>query len=680
MKSMSNVDIYTIIRELNEEILDARIDKAYQPTYDTIRIKLRKPGEGRKDIVMQAGVRIHLTDYPQPNPTIPPNFPMLLRKHLSGGRISSIKQHDFDRIVEIKVEKRDSTYTLVVELFSKGNVILLDEEGKIISPFKHKHWHDRDITAHEMYKYPPEKGIVISDTNFDEIKSICMNSDRDIVRTLATNGLGGLYAEEIISYTDINKETLANTLSDDQIEDLNNAIKELFSKIENDPKPQIIKEKQDDDTFKNKDFVPIDLNKYKDFESESFDSFNKTADEFYSKKIVGDIQSEEEKAWAKRIGKYEKRLKMQQDTLDGFYKTIEDTQIKGDLIYAHYSDIDEIIQVMQNARNNYSWQEIAKIIKKSKKDKTNIDLQNIISVDKMGVLTLQFDDINVLVDCKLPIAESAAKYYNKGKKAKRKISGVNTAMENTKAEIKKLQDKKTVAITKLQESQKRREKRKLKWFEKYRWFVSRDGFLVLGGRDAISNEQLVKKHSTNYDIYFHCDIHGAPSTIIQNTSESEIPEDTIYDAACFAGSFSSAWNDGFSSYDVYWVHMDQVSKTPVSGEYLKKGSFVIRGKRNYVRNVPLLIAIGVVNYDDEDLIMAGPVEALKAMCNNYVIIKPGFTKKEAISRKILGIIDVDKKFDLDDIIRCLPSGKCDILDEREYEQKYLRKFNPHLKN
>lgn len=78
--------------------------------------------------------------------------------------------------------------------------------------------------------------------------------------------------------------------------------------------------------------------------------------------------------------------------------------------------------------------------------------------------------------------------------------------------------------------------------------------------------------------------------------------------------------------------------------------------------------------------MAGPVEALKAMCNNYVIIKPGFTKKEAISRKILGIIDVDKKFDLDDIIRCLPSGKCDILDEREYEQKYLRKFNPHLKN
>ena len=432
MKSMSNVDIYTIIRELNEEILDARIDKAYQPTYDTIRIKLRKPGEGRKDIVMQAGVRIHLTDYPQPNPTIPPNFPMLLRKHLSGGRISSIKQHDFDRIVEIKVEKRDSTYTLVVELFSKGNVILLDEEGKIISPLKHKHWHDRDITAHEMYKYPPEKGIVISDTNFDEIKSICMNSDRDIVRTLATNGLGGLYAEEIISYTDINKETLANTLSDDQIEDLNNAIKELFSKIENDPKPQIIKEKQDDDTFKNKDFVPIDLNKYKDFESESFDSFNKTADEFYSKKIVGDIQSEEEKAWAKRIGKYEKRLKMQQDTLDGFYKTIEDTQIKGDLIYAHYSDIDEIIQVMQNARNNYSWQEIAKIIKKSKKDKTNIDLQNIISVDKMGVLTLQFDDINVLVDCKLPIAESAAKYYNKGKKAKRKISGVNTAMENTR--------------------------------------------------------------------------------------------------------------------------------------------------------------------------------------------------------------------------------------------------------
>ena len=133
MKSMSNVDIHTIIKELNNELVDARIDKAYQPANDTIRIKIRKAGEGRKDLVIQAGVRIHLTDYPQPNPTIPPNFPMLLRKHLSGGSITSIKQHNFDRILEINVQKKEQ-YTIIVELFSKGNVILLDKDKNIISP------------------------------------------------------------------------------------------------------------------------------------------------------------------------------------------------------------------------------------------------------------------------------------------------------------------------------------------------------------------------------------------------------------------------------------------------------------------------------------------------------------------------------------------------------------------
>ena len=110
---MSNVDIHRMVNELNKELINTRIDKAYQPDVDTIRIKLRKAGEGRKDLVIQAGVRIHLTNYPQPNPTIPPNFPMLLRKHLSGGSITSIEQHNFDRIIKIKVQKKEE-YTILV--------------------------------------------------------------------------------------------------------------------------------------------------------------------------------------------------------------------------------------------------------------------------------------------------------------------------------------------------------------------------------------------------------------------------------------------------------------------------------------------------------------------------------------------------------------------------------------
>lgn len=667
IKSMSNVDIYRIVKELNEEIIGTRIDKSYQPTYDTIRIKLRKAGEGRKDLVMQAGVRIHLTDYPQPNPTIPPNFPMLLRKHLSGGTITSIKQHNFDRIIEITVQK-NVEYTLIVELFSKGNVILLDEHRNIISPLKHRKWQDRKVTSHEEYKYPPEKGININDTNPDEIKDVLKSSDADVTRTIAMNGLGGLYAEEIISYTNIQKTKLAKDLTDEEIVELDNAIKELFNRIENEPNPQIIIEKEDNS--KNKDLVPINLNKYKEYESKPFDNFNIAADEFYSKKIVNDIKSQEEDAWSKRIGKFEKRLNMQEESLEGFYKTIDETQHKGDTIYTHYNEIQGILDVIANARLKYSWKEIGSIIKKSKKEGNISELGMIESVDKMGVLSLKLDDVVVQIDSNIGIPESAEKYYNKGKKAKRKINGVKEAIENTKKEIAKLESKKEIAIEELKEKQKPKEKRELKWYEKIRWFISRDGYLVIGGRDANSNEQVVKKYSKNNDIYLHCDIHGAPSTIVQNNSDDEIPESTLYDAACFASSYSSAWSEGFSSYDSYWVTLDQVSKTPQSGEFLKKGSFVIRGRKNFIRNVPVLIAIGIVEYDDDKRIMAGPVQCLDKMTDNYVIVKPGFTKKERISKEILNIIDKNKLFGVDDIVRNLPSGKCDLLDIREYNQKY----------
>lgn len=669
---MSNVDIHRIVKELNDEILNVKVEKAYQPSYDTILIKLRKPGVGRKDLVIQAGTRIHLTEYPLPNPTIPPHFPMLLRKHLSGGIITSIRQYQFDRIVEININKKEE-YTLIVELFNKGNVILLDGDKNIISPLKHEKWQDRKITSHEEYKYPPSK-IDIKNTNTDEIKEILAESDRDIVRTLATNGLGGLYAEEILSYTSIDKEKMAKELSDEEILEINNALHELFKKIENNPKAQIIIEDKDGKK-NNKDLVPISLNKYSSFESQEFESFNKASDEFYSKKIVNDIKSKEENQWTKRINKYKKRLQMQEESLEGFYKTIDDTQTKGNLIYAHYSEVQEILDIILQARQKYSWQEIGKIIKKSKKESDIPQLELIESIDKMGIITLKLEDTVVRVDSNLGIHESCEKfYYDKGKKAKRKIDGVKIAIENSKAQIEKLENKKEVAMSELKTHQKR-EKKELKWYEKLRWFISSDGYMVIGGRDANSNEQVVKRYSKNNDLYFHCDIHGAPSTIIQNENNDEsIPEATLFEAACFASSYSSAWGEGFSSYDSYWVTLDQVSKTPESGEFLKKGSFVIRGRKNFIRNVPVLIAVGIVDYDGDKRIMAGPVDSLRNMTDNYVIIKPGFTKKERMAKEVLHRIDKDKLFGVDDIVRNLPSGKCDFLDEREYNQKYARKY------
>lgn len=662
---MTNIDIHVIKKELESELENARVDKAYQPTKDTILIKLHVPGKGRKDLVIQAGKRIHLTQYSLPNPTTPPNFPMLLRKYLKGGQIKQIKQHNFDRILEIQVQKNE-TYTLIVELFAKGNIILLNQENQIILPLKHKMWHDRKITSKEEYKYPPEKGINPLSVEISQLELIFKESEKEIVKTLASNGIGGQYSEEILSHTDIDKNKLAKEATVDEITEINNAICEIVTDLDIKQEPQIIKDNED----KNIDLIPISLNKYNDYKKETFESFSKAADAFYSHKISTEIKSQEETIWTKQIDKYKKRLSMQEETLDKFHKTIINTQHQGDVIYANYNKIQDIINTILKAREKYSWKEITNIIKKAKKETNNFN--EIESINKMGLITLKLDDVTVQIDPKLNIPENTEKYYEKGKKAKRKIDGVNNAMENTKKQIKDLEERKIEALAAIKTPQQR-QKKEYKWYEKIRWFKSSDGFFVIGGRDATSNEQVVKNYAQSHDLYFHCDIHGAASVIIQNPENKEIPESSIKQAASFSASYSSAWNSGFSSYDSYYVNLDQVSKTPESGEFLKKGSFVVRGRRNYVYNVPVMLGIGIVEYDDDKRVMAGPVESVKSLTDNFVIVIPGFTKKERISHEILNKINEDNLLGVDDIVRILPAGKCDLLDKMDYERKYNRK-------
>ena len=667
MKSMSNVDIYTVSNELNNLLSGARVDKSFQPTKDIVVMRFHVPGTGRIDLVMQCGSRIHTSQYPLENPTTPPTFPMLLRKRIKGAHVESIKQHNFDRVVEIRV-KKDKYYTIIVELFDKGNIILLDDENNIILPLKRKQWSTRDISSKKEYLFPEERGINPLTVNEEEFKELFDDEESDAVRTLAKNGLGSLYAEEIIKRAneniDVDKNTPNSEITEEQIMGIFNAFKELFDSLTQESiKPQIVKKDNKEDV------VALDLKKYDEFEKTYYETFNEACDEFYSKKVNTDIKNVKESAWNKKVNKFEKRLHLQEETLDNFYKTIEESQHKGEVIYSNYPTIENIINVVNQARSNdYSFKEIGKTLKKAKKDGMP-EAQIYEGIDQMGVLTLNIDDTTLIIDPKLTIAENAENYYEKGKKAKRKTKGALIAIENTKKQLEDIKAKKDIAMENIAVP-KKRVKKNLKWYEKLRWFLSSDNVLVIGGRDANSNESIVKKYLEPNDIYLHADIHGASSTAIK-LNGAKLNDTLLKESGEFAASFSSAWSLGFSTQDVYWVHPDQVSKTPESGEFLAKGSFVIRGHRNYIRGARVKLAIGIVDYEGKR-IMAGPIEAVEAHCENYVVLKPGFTKKEAIAKKIIGKINEDDLLTLDDIIRVLPSGKCDIDEEYHQRKKYER--------
>ena len=246
------------------------------------------------------------------------------------------------------------------------------------------------------------------------------------------------------------------------------------------------------------DVLPLDLKIYANYKKETFETYNEAADEFFSSEVRETIKNEYEDVWGAEVKKFEKRLKIQEDTLDKFHKTIKVSKKRGDLLYANYGKIQSILDIIKDAREKYSWNEIASKLKTARKQGlAGADI--IESLDKLGNLTLKIDDEVINIDAKVEIPENAEVYYEKAKKAKRKITGVNIAIEKTKKEIEKAKNKKEIEMERVTLPQKR-VKKELKWFEKLRWFISSDGFLVNGGRDANSNQIVVKKYMENKDI------------------------------------------------------------------------------------------------------------------------------------------------------------------------------------
>lgn len=134
-----------------------------------------------------------------------------------------------------------------------------------------------------------------------------------------------------------------------------------------------------------------------------------------------------------------------------------------------------------------------------------------------------------------------------------------------------------------------------------------------------------------------CRYLGAPHVVIKDGQKAG--EKTIFEACQFAVSMSRAWSEGLYSADAYWVYPNQVKKQAPSGEFLPKGAFMVYGKRNWMYGIPLKLAVGIINYEGEDLVMCGPVDALKTHAKRYIVIRPGDTKKSELVKKIKKIFE-----------------------------------------
>jgi len=255
--------------------------------------------------------------------------------------------------------------------------------------------------------------------------------------------------------------------------------------------------------------------------------------------------------------------------------------------------------------------------------------------------------VRLVLDLNKSLEENASDYYDKAKKMKKKIKGAEEALKQSFKKLKDLEAKKD----KLEAEEKANKipERKKEWYEKFRWFFSSDGFLVIGGRDATSNEIVIKKHADKNDLVLHTDMTGSPFFVIKSDNK-KIPDSTIREAADATITFSRAFKLGIESTPLFVAKPSQLTKEANPGEYIPKGGFVTKGKLEYVDN-KINLAIGLTK---EKAVMSGPIEAIKKHCEKYLSLESGSEKVSSIAKKIN--YKLGKGLNLDEIIRALPAG------------------------
>ncbi|UCE74007.1 MAG: NFACT family protein [Methanomassiliicoccales archaeon] len=635
-EGMSSFDIAAMVKEL-QCLLGGRIDKAYQPDRDKLLLRIRVPEEGRKDLVIVVGKWLYLASQPQETPKTPSSFAMLLRKHLSNGKITKIEQHEFDRIVVFHIEKKES-YQLICEIFGEGNVVLV-QEGKIIQPLIPISWCDWEVRAKREYVFPPSRQDVRK-FDLEDFWKILSASKKDIVRTLAMDvNLGGIYAEEVCLLSGIEKDKKAADLGSKEVGKTFEITKKLVESLDTSKGGHMI--------FKgdaSKDIIPFELEGYKDKKSVTFDNLSMAIEKYLT---IKKEEEPEDVEYEDIRGKYERQLAQQKKAVINQMKKAEKLKNTAELIYNNYANCEKVMEVLREGIKNKNMEELTSQLKETTSFKALDAEKNEVT---MGLFDEEGNEIDLIINYKKSLEENAGIYYDKAKKAKEKLEGAKKSLKQTKNKLAGIETEKKMKI----KSAKRQVK--MFWFEKYRWFISSDGNIVIAGRDAKTNDKVVKKYLTDKDRYAHAEIHGAPSVVVKNR-DGEISEQTLKEACEFAFCHSKAWNANIGSGTAYWVLPDQVSKTPPSGEFLPRGSFMVRGRKNSITYIELRLGIGVIEYEGAQKVMCAPISAMESQSKGYVIFEPGDMKKSTFIRKICEILDVEHE----EVQRILPPGDVKVV-------------------
>lgn len=529
--------VRALVKEMNEKIINGRIDKLYQPEKDEITISVRTPTDSYKLVISASAAhpRVHFTENTKKNPASAPMFCMLLRKHIGNGKITAAEQIGFERIIRLSIESYDelgdlTTKYLTAEIMGRhSNIILTTRDMKIIDCIKHVDFtvsSVRELLPALEYVLPPPQNKTnltdIEEAVYIDFSSPAETADRAILSSIA--GISPLTAREIVYRAFGRTDIRCSELTDSGRNKLLYETAKLAKSVKNnDFSPCMI---IDSASGRLMDFSVIPIEQYGSMARiESFDSVSGLIDAFYTMRDMRERMRQKSAGLVKLLANNMERVSKKLVILQ---KTLSDSENKDK--YKMYGDL-----LMANL---YSMEQGQK----------SIEVQNY--YEKNAPI------IKISLDSRLTPSQNAQRYYKKYNKAK--TAGVEAAkqIENAKNELEYLEsalasvetadtedDLNAIRSELIGEGYLNRKSGSAKRTQKQSkaspmHFVSSGGFDIFVGKSNTQNDYLTLKFANSSDLWFHTkNIHGS-HVIIKLGLDKEVPEEDILEAARIAAYYS----------------------------------------------------------------------------------------------------------------------------------------------
>jgi predicted ribosome quality control (RQC) complex YloA/Tae2 family protein len=523
-------------------------------------------------------------------------FTSRLRRELERAKFAGAAQLDLDRIFELRLGEGESTRRLIVELMPPGNVVVADGDGKILLVEREVRSPRRRVTRGVIYAPPAQGRLNPAVVQAEDVKKMT-DAEKTVGNAIGKHvSIPRKYVAEALLRLSLREEAPSTSLKGMESQ-VARVLRGMVEESRDNSVPCLCETKAGDDIF--------------------------------------------------AIRPRAFSVRRESPTLSG---------LCDDLLLPEVVKAAEPGPSAQDAKRRELEATLSRL--KSEKEKLLAEASKTRSSAATASSTVSVAGVRKLLQGAGLVtreevssaAAAASLLYDRAKDQERKAADVEAAIRRLERKVPGVKERRPTGRKELP-------RRGQEWYEKFRWFRTTGGKLAIGGRDAQSNAIIIRRHLQDDDVVYHADLFGSPFFVLKGGKEQS--EEEVREMAQATVAYSSAWKTGLGSADAYWVNPSQVGAAAPSGEYLARGSFAIRGKKNFVPKNLVELAVGL---DESGRVVAGPEVALKQNSLLYVVVRPhrekGSETAKRVKKDLESLAGDGRKavVSVDDILRALPAG------------------------